>query len=57
MPAGEIDPDCIHTPGIFVKRMVHVPNPVKHIEQRTTRKRAEAACRPAQGRKSDGLDP
>ena len=38
-----IDPDGIHTPGIFVKRMVHVPNPVKHIEQRTTRKRAEAA--------------
>ena len=39
--AGEIDPDGIHTPGIFVKRMVHVPNPVKHIEQRTTRKREE----------------
>ncbi|MEE1655097.1 CoA transferase subunit A [Microvirga sp. CF3062] len=43
VPAGEIDPDCIHTPGIFVKRMVHLPNPAKHIEQRTTRKRAEAA--------------
>jgi 3-oxoacid CoA-transferase subunit A len=43
VPAGELDPDGIHTPGIFVKRMVHVPNPVKHIEQRTTRKRAEAA--------------
>ena len=41
VPAGEIDPDCIHTPGIFVKRLVHVPNPVKHIEQRTTRKREE----------------
>ena len=41
---GEIDPDCIHTPGIFVKRMVHVPNPTKHIEQRTTRKRSEAAA-------------
>jgi 3-oxoacid CoA-transferase subunit A len=40
---GGIDPDCIHTPGIFVQRIVHVPNPVKHIEQRTTRKRAEAA--------------
>jgi 3-oxoacid CoA-transferase subunit A len=39
--AGTIDPDCIHTPGIFVKRMVHVPAPVKHIEQRTTRKREE----------------
>lgn len=43
VPAGEIDPDGIHTPGIFVKRMVHVPNPVKRIEQRTTRKRTEAA--------------
>ena len=41
--AGSIDPDGIHTPGIFVKRMVHVPNPVKHIEQRTTRKRAQGA--------------
>mgnify|MGYP001187648928 CR=1 FL=1 len=41
--AGEIDPDCIHTPGIFVQRIVHVPNPVKHIEQRTTRKRPEMA--------------
>ncbi len=43
VPAGEIEPDQIHTPGIFVKRIVHVANPVKHIEQRTTRKRAEAA--------------
>jgi 3-oxoacid CoA-transferase subunit A len=42
--AGEIDPDCIHTPGIFVKRLVHVANPQKRIEQRTTRKRAEAAA-------------
>ena len=41
--AGGIDPDSIHTPGIFVQRIVHVPNPVKHIEQRTTRKRTDAA--------------
>jgi 3-oxoacid CoA-transferase subunit A len=40
---GEIDPDHIVTPGIFVQRMVHVPAAKKHIEQRTTRKRAEAA--------------
>ena len=40
VPAGEIDPDQIHTPGIFVKRIVHVPNAAKHIEQRTVRKRA-----------------
>jgi 3-oxoacid CoA-transferase subunit A len=35
--AGEIDPDTIHTPGIFVQRIVHVPNAAKLIEQRTTR--------------------
>jgi 3-oxoacid CoA-transferase subunit A len=38
--AGEIDPDHMHTPGIYVKRMIHVPNAAKHIEQRTVRKRA-----------------
>jgi len=37
---GEIDPDHIITPGIFVNRIVHVPNAIKHIEQRTLRKRA-----------------
>ena len=26
MPAGEIDPDHIHTPGIFVKRIIEVGN-------------------------------
>src|SRR5690242_11200763 len=39
---GEIEPDCIHTPGIFVKRLVHVANPTKRIEQRTTRPRVAA---------------
>jgi 3-oxoacid CoA-transferase subunit A len=37
---GELDPDRIVTPGIYVKRMVHVPDAPKHIEQRTVRKRA-----------------
>ncbi len=37
VPVGELEPDQIHTPGIFVSRIVHVPNPIKHIEQRTTR--------------------
>ena len=37
---GQIDPDHIITPGIFVQRIVHVPNAIKHIEARTTRKRA-----------------
>ena len=44
---GEINPDHIITPGVYVKRMINVPNAVKHIEQRTVRKRAEertASC-------------
>jgi 3-oxoacid CoA-transferase subunit A len=39
MQPGEIDPDHIHTPGIFVQRIVHVPNYIKQIEKRTTRPR------------------
>jgi 3-oxoacid CoA-transferase subunit A len=34
---GELDPDEIHTPGIFVHRLVHNPNPEKRIEKKTTR--------------------
>ena len=34
---GELDPDEVHTPGIFVHRLVHVPRPIKRIEKRTTR--------------------
>ncbi len=37
---GEIDPDHIMTPGIYVQRIVHVKDPVKRIEVRTVRKRA-----------------
>jgi 3-oxoacid CoA-transferase subunit A len=40
--AGEIDPDHIITPGIFVKRMIHAPSAAKRIEQRTTRPRQAA---------------
>ena len=36
---GAIDPDAVVTPGIFVQRLVHVPDGVKRIEQRTVRKR------------------
>lgn len=36
---GTIDPDHIITPGIYVKRIVHVPDTVKRIEQRTVRPR------------------
>jgi 3-oxoacid CoA-transferase subunit A len=39
---GSINPDHIITPGIFVQRMIHVPNAVKYIEQRTVRKRTIA---------------
>jgi 3-oxoacid CoA-transferase subunit A len=35
---GQLEPDQIHTPGIYVKRLVHNPNPEKRIEQRTLRK-------------------
>jgi 3-oxoacid CoA-transferase subunit A len=41
---GDIDPDHIITPGIYVQRIIHVPNAVKHIEQRTVRKREKAAA-------------
>src|ERR1700724_4392484 len=36
---GQIEPDHIITPGIYVQRIVHVANAQKHIEQRTVRKR------------------
>ncbi|HRK56283.1 MAG TPA: CoA transferase subunit A [Burkholderiaceae bacterium] len=37
VPIGAIDPDAVHTPGIFVQRIVVNPNPEKRIEQRTVR--------------------
>ena len=40
---GTLDGDHVVTPGIFVKRIIHVGNVAKRIEQRTTRKPAEAA--------------
>ncbi|MGL5363873.1 MAG: CoA transferase subunit A [Bosea sp. (in: a-proteobacteria)] len=39
---GEIDPDHIITPGIFVQRIIHTPGVEKRIEQRTTRPRKTA---------------
>src|SRR6202166_4978537 len=36
---GDINPDHIITPGVFVQRIIHVPNATKYIEQRTVRKR------------------
>src|SRR5579884_110978 len=37
---GQIDPDHVHTPGIFVKRIVRPPFFEKRIEQRTVRRRS-----------------
>jgi 3-oxoacid CoA-transferase subunit A len=37
---GEIDPDHIITPGIYVQRLVHVGEIEKRIEQRTVRQHA-----------------
>lgn len=35
-----LEPDSVMTPGVFIQRVVHVPDPVKDIEQRTVRERA-----------------
>lgn len=35
---GEIDPDAVHTPGIHVQRVVHVPGVEKPVEFRTVQK-------------------
>jgi 3-oxoacid CoA-transferase subunit A len=37
---GQLDPDNIHTPGIYVDRIIQGRNYEKRIEQRTVRKRA-----------------
>ena len=42
VPAGELNPDHIHTPGIFVKRIVEVGTAKKRIEFRNTRPRPSA---------------
>ncbi len=39
VPAGELDPNEIHTPGIFVQRVVKATSYEKPIEQRTVRSR------------------
>jgi 3-oxoacid CoA-transferase subunit A len=38
---GYLDPEDVITPGVFVQRVVRVVNPIKDIEQRTVRVRAE----------------
>lgn len=39
VPAGELDPNNIHTPGIYVHRIFQGSNYEKRIEQRTVRQR------------------
>lgn len=39
VPAGQLDPNHIHTPGIFVQRIFQGEKFEKRIEQRTVRKR------------------
>jgi 3-oxoacid CoA-transferase subunit A len=41
VPTGSLDPDHIHTPGIYVDRIVQTV-PEKRIEQRTVRQRESA---------------
>jgi 3-oxoacid CoA-transferase subunit A len=38
---GELDPDRIHLPGVFVQRVVHVPAGEKRIERRTVRPKGQ----------------
>lgn len=40
VPAGELDPNEIHVPGIFVKRIFQGKDYEKRIEQRTVRQRS-----------------
>ena len=46
---GELDPDDIHTPGIFVHRIVVNASPEKRIEQRTVTKSTAPAAGSAAG--------
>ncbi len=40
VPAGELDPNNIHTPGIYVRRIFQGKDYQKRIEQRTVRKKS-----------------
>jgi 3-oxoacid CoA-transferase subunit A len=39
VPVGSFDPDAVHTPGIYVQRIIQSVGLEKRIEQRTTRKK------------------
>jgi len=42
VPVGSLDPDCIHVPGIYIKRLICGAPYEKKIEFRTTRPREAA---------------
>ncbi len=44
VPVGALGPDHVHTPGLFVQRLVRGERYEKRIEQRTTRKRVGAGA-------------
>lgn len=44
MPAGSLDPDEIHLPGIFVNRLILGPSYEKRIEKRTLTPSADASA-------------
>jgi len=41
VPTGSLDPDCIHTPGVYVDRLIQTVSE-KRIEQRTVRQKESA---------------
>ena len=43
--AGELDPNYIHTPGIYVHRVFQGTDYEKRIEQRTVRKKSQKSNR------------
>ncbi|MCW3768932.1 CoA transferase subunit A [Paenarthrobacter ureafaciens] len=47
VPLGELDPNHIVTPGVYVQRLVQASNRIKDIEQRTVRQRLEVPAVPA----------
>jgi len=50
---GELDPMQVHTPGIFVQRVLHTPNVEKRIERRTV----QSETFPKSKRLIDGTSP
>src|SRR5205823_4141083 len=52
---GSLDPDCIHTPAIYVQRILQATPYEKHIERRTVRKRGAECLRCRNARSSPAV--